>query len=116
MIFTLYGGFIFLMGLSFVLIPSKAMQGAGISPTQDLIVTQQIWGVALIGLSLVAFKLREAEGNSALIGIAKTFLVITALGIIVTVYHFTLGYTGIAIYLNILISALAFIGILLKAK
>ena len=116
MIFTVYGVYNILLGLAFVLIPGPAMEGAGITPTPDLIVTQQIWGVALIGIGWIAWALRGAEGNESLVSVAKTFIVFAALSIAVTVYHFMLGFSGPPIYINVLINLFALIGLFMKAK
>ena len=43
-IFYVYGGYNLLLGLSFVLMPAVVIQGAGLTPTGDLVVTLQIWG------------------------------------------------------------------------
>lgn len=115
-IFTVYGIYNILLGLAFIFIPGPTMGSAGLTPTPDLNATYQIWGVALIGIGWIAFKLRDADGNESLIGVAKSFIVVTALSVIVTIYHMTLGFSGPPIYVNILINLIAFIGILQKAK
>lgn len=116
LIFIIYGIYNILLGLAFVFIPGPAMEGAGITPTPDLIATQQIWGVALIGLGWIAWTLRGAEGNESLVGVAKAFIIVTALSLVITVYHFTLGFAGPPIYINVLINLFALIGLFMKAK
>ncbi len=100
LIFTIYSVYNILLGLSFVFVPGPMMEGAGVTPTHDLIGTQQIWGAALIGIGWVAWNLRGAEGNQALIGIAKAFIVVTALPFVITLFHFTQGFSGPSIYFS----------------
>ena len=116
LIFTIYGAYNILLGLVFVIIPAQAMAGAGVTPTPDLIGTQQIWGVALIGIGWIAWGLRGSEGNESLIGVAKTFFVFTSLTLIMTVYHFTLGFAGPPVYINFLINLFVLVGLFMKAK
>ena len=115
-IFYVYGGYNILLGLSFVLIPAVVMQGAGITPTADLIVTQQIWGTALMGIGLIALTLRGADGNDALRETARSFIIVCLLVVGITVYHLAIGYAGPPIFLNIAINALAAGGIFMKTK
>ncbi len=82
----------------------------------DLIGTQQIWGAALIGIGWVAWNLRGTEGNQALISIAKAFIVVAALPFVITLFHFTQGFSGPSIYMNILVNGLAMIALFMKAK
>ena len=80
-------------------------------------VTQQIWGAALVGLGWIAFNLRDTDGNSALMGVAKSFLVVTGLVVALTLYHILLWDVGGApVYINILINAAAFVLIFLKTR
>jgi len=116
LIFTIYGIYNILMGLVFVFAPGPAMEGVGITTTPDLSVTHQIWGAALMGIGWIALKLREAEGNESLIGVAKAFIVVTALVIVVTIYHFSLGYSGNGMYANTLINGLMLVGLFMKTK
>jgi len=116
LIFTIYSVYSILLGLAFMFVPSTVMEGAGITPTTDLVVTQQIWGAAVIGIGWIAFQLRGADDNAALIGVAKSFMVVAALPLIVTGYHFTLGFAGPPIYINFLINLFVIVGIFMKAK
>lgn len=116
LIFSIYGIYNILLGLSFVLLPGPMMEGAGVTPTGDLIGTQQIWGAALIGIGWIAWNLRAAEGNNDLLGIAKAFIVVTALPVLITIYHLTLGFSGPPVYMNILVNGLALIALFIKTK
>jgi hypothetical protein len=60
--------------------------------------------------------LRGAEGNESLVSVAKAFIVFAALSLVVTVYHFTLGFLGPPIYINVLINLFALVGLFMKAK
>jgi hypothetical protein len=115
-IFTFYGAYNILLGLAFVFIPSQAMSGAGISPTTDVIATHQIWGAALVGIGWIAFKLKDAEGNDALVSVAKGFVVVAGLPVLVTILHLTQGFSGPAIYVNLIINGLVAILVFMKAK
>ncbi len=116
LIFTIYSIYNILLGLAFIFVPSAVMDGAGITPTTDLVVTQQIWGAAIIGIGWVAFQLRGADDNAVLIGVVKSFMVVAALTLIVTAYHFTLGFAGPPIYINFLINLIVIVGIFIKTK
>ena len=116
LVFTIYSIYNILLGLAFVFVPSTIMKGAGVTPTADLMVTQQIWGAAVIGIGWVAFQLRGADDNAALLGVVKSFIVVSALILVVTVYHFILGFAGPPIYINFVINLFVLIGIFMKAK
>ena len=114
--FTIYGIYNILLGLAFVFIPSNVMSGAGITPTTDIIATHQIWGAALIGIGWIAFKLKEADDNKALSSVAKGFIVVAGLPVIVTIYHMMQGFAGPPIYMNIIINGLVAVFVLIKTK
>lgn len=115
-IFYVYGGYNLLLGLALVLMPSATMQGAGLTPTSDLVVTHQIWGAALMGIGLIALTLRGADGNDALRETARSFIIVCLLVVVITIYHLMIGYAGPPIFLNITINALAGGGIFMKTK
>ncbi len=114
LIFTIYGIYNIAIGLSFIFMPGSAIQSAGITPTHELSATHQIWGAALIGIGWFALKLRRADGNKTLIGLANAFIVFAALTIIITVYHFLNGFAGPAIFLNVFIHLFTLVVLIIK--
>ncbi len=117
LIFTIYSVWNILMGLAFIFVPGPAMEGAGVMPTSGLISAHQMWGAALFGIGWVSWALRGAEGNESLVGVAKTFIVITALSLVITIYHlFIIDFGGLPVYLNVIINLFALIGLFMKAK
>ena len=116
-LFSVYGVYTILMGASFVLMPSMVMKGAGMEPTADLLLTQQIWGAALLGIGLVAWSLRGADENDALKGTVMAMAELAAIAAVVTIYHIVAkGVMGPPVILNLVVQLAAAGGIFLKIR
>ena len=98
----IYSGYSLLMGLAFLFMASSVIESVGGIPTPLLVVTQQIWGIYIIGVGAIAWFMSGTENADFF----KGLVVLTGLVVIVTLYHiFAKGFGAPPLYVNTLVNA-----------
>ena len=115
-LFLIYSIYNILLGASFIFIPTVVMQGAGITPTPDLVVTQQIWGAGLVGIGVLAYKAKMVNDSSNFSALVLGFVLTCALVVVVTIYHLLQGISGLPVYMNLAVNTLIGFGLFIKSR
>jgi hypothetical protein len=115
-LFFIYSVYNILLGASFIFVPTVVMQGAGITPTPDLVVTQQIWGAGLVGIGVLAYKAKMVSDSNNFSALVLGFVLTCTLVVVVTIYHLVQGISGPPVYMNLAVNALIGIGLFMKSR
>ena len=97
-----YAGYSLLMGVAFIFMAGKILDGMGVMNPSDLfIATQQIWGTYIIGIGAIAWFMSGSEEADFF----KGMVTLTVLVVVVTLYHiFIKGIGGPPVYINIVVN------------
>ena len=98
----IYAGYSLLMGLAFIFMAGKIIEGMGVvEPGNLFIATQQIWGTYIIGIGAISWFMSGSEEADFF----KGMVTLTGLVVVVTLYHiFMMGIGGPPVYINIVVN------------
>ncbi len=97
-----YSGYSLLIGFSFLGMAGTVIEGMGITPTPELIATQQIWGAYIVGIGVLVWFLSGLEDKAFFKGLVS----LTGLVVIWSLYHIIAKDLGAPpIYINTVVNA-----------